>query len=61
VALAQNMDFQTVAEGIETVSQLDSLKELECRYGQGYYFSKPLTPEEAEQLLIEYRDKRKQA
>ena len=55
VALAQNMDFQTVAEGIETLSQYDSLKELECRYGQGYYFSKPLTPDEAELLLQEYR------
>lgn len=55
VALAQNMDFQTVAEGIETDSQLACLKELDCRFGQGYYFSKPLTPEEAELLLQEYR------
>lgn len=55
VALARNMDFQTVAEGIETDSQLACLKELDCRFGQGYYFSKPLTPEEAEVLLQEYR------
>lgn len=55
VALAQNMDFVTVAEGIETDSQLASLKELDCRFGQGYYFSKPLTAEEAEKLLQEYR------
>lgn len=55
VALAQNMDFQTVAEGIETAGQLASLKELDCRFGQGYLFSKPLTPEEAEKLLQEYR------
>ncbi len=55
VALAQNMDFQTVAEGIETDSQLASLKELDCRFGQGYLFSKPLTAVEAEKLLQEYR------
>jgi len=61
VALAQNMDFQTVAEGIETLEQFDSLKELECRYGQGYYFSKPLTAEEAELLLQEYRGQPKSA
>lgn len=55
VALAQNMDFMTVAEGIETTSQLASLKELDCRFGQGYLFSKPLTADEAEKLLQEYR------
>ena len=55
IALAQNMDFQTVAEGIETDSQLAVLKELDCRFGQGYLFSKPLTAEEAEVLLQEYR------
>ncbi|MCA9792919.1 MAG: EAL domain-containing protein [Candidatus Eremiobacteraeota bacterium] len=51
VSLAQNMDFQTVAEGIETSSQFSSLRELECLYGQGYFFSKPMPPDEAEQLL----------
>jgi len=55
VALAQNMDFQTVAEGIETDGQLAVLKALDCRFGQGYLFSKPLTAEEAEVLLQEYR------
>lgn len=55
VALAQNMDFQTVAEGIETDSQFGALRELDCRFGQGYYFSKPLTATEAEVLLQEYR------
>jgi diguanylate cyclase (GGDEF)-like protein/PAS domain S-box-containing protein len=55
VALAQNMAFTTVAEGIETDSQLASLKELECRYGQGYYFSKPISAEDAELLLQQYR------
>jgi diguanylate cyclase (GGDEF)-like protein/PAS domain S-box-containing protein len=55
VDLARNLDFTTVAEGIETLSQYDSLRELDCRFGQGYYFSKPLTPVEAELLLQEYR------
>ncbi len=60
VNLAQNLSFQTVAEGIETVDQLHSLQALDCLYGQGYYFSKPMPALEAEALLRENR-KAKQA
>ncbi len=35
-----------VAEGVEEQAQLDKLKELGCELIQGYYFSKPLPPEE---------------
>lgn len=55
VSLAQNLKFQTVAEGIETIDQLHSLQALDCLYGQGYYFSKPMPADEAEQLLKENR------
>ena len=55
VSLAQNLKFQTVAEGIETIDQLHSLQALDCLYGQGYYFSKPMPALEAEQLLKENR------
>ncbi|MFA7478873.1 MAG: EAL domain-containing protein [Vulcanimicrobiota bacterium] len=57
VSLAQNLKFKTVAEGIETVDQLQSLQALDCLYGQGYYFSKPMPAAEAEQLLKENRRK----
>lgn len=60
VNLAQNLSFQTVAEGIETVDQLHSLQALDCLYGQGYYFSKPMPALEAEALLRANR-KAKQA
>jgi diguanylate cyclase (GGDEF)-like protein len=55
VSLAQNLKFQTVAEGIETIDQLHSLQVLDCLYGQGYYFSKPLPANEAQELLKENR------
>lgn len=55
VNLAQNLSFQTVAEGIETIDQLHSLQALDCLYGQGYYFSKPMPAGEAEVLLRENR------
>lgn len=42
ITLANNLDLITIAEGVETVDQLDLLKELNCDKAQGYYFSKPL-------------------
>src|SRR5205085_11972984 len=42
IKLAQNLRMQVVAEGIETVEQLDQLERLNCEFGQGYHFSKPL-------------------
>jgi diguanylate cyclase (GGDEF)-like protein/PAS domain S-box-containing protein len=41
-SLARNLGMSVVAEGIETQGQWDLLQKLECGYGQGYYFSKPL-------------------
>ena len=37
-----------IAEGVETEEQLDILKKFKCDEVQGYYFSKPLLPEEFE-------------
>lgn len=51
VALAHTLNMTVVAEGIETADQLEQLKNLNCEFGQGYFFSKPLPPEEAEVLL----------
>jgi predicted signal transduction protein with EAL and GGDEF domain len=40
------------AEGIETDRQHEILQAAGCDYGQGYLFSKPVPPEEFEQLLV---------
>ena len=42
VSLAENMGMQVVAEGVETLSQLSQLRRLNCQYGQGYLFSRPV-------------------
>lgn len=42
VTLAENMGMDVVAEGIETLGQLSELRRLNCRYGQGYLFARPL-------------------
>jgi diguanylate cyclase (GGDEF)-like protein/PAS domain S-box-containing protein len=51
IALARNLGLEVVAEGIETVMQLDQLKALGCEQGQGYYFSKPVDEESATELI----------
>ena len=42
VSLADNMGMEVVAEGVETLSQLTQLRKLNCKYGQGYLFSRPV-------------------
>ena len=51
LALGERLDFDVVAEGIESDTQLASLREQKCSHGQGYYFSRPLEPEAAGQML----------
>ncbi len=53
VALAHGLGLDVVAEGVETASQLAHLCELGCQFGQGYFFSRPLTAEAASAWLAE--------
>ena len=54
LALARSFDLQTVAEGIETQEQLHYLQQLDCDLGQGYLFSRPVTPEAIPTLLTNH-------
>jgi len=47
IGLAHALGLETIAEGIERADQLDRLVQMGCQHGQGYYFSPPLTVEEA--------------
>ena len=49
--LSKQLELDAIAEGIETLHQLEKLKELGYRFGQGYLFSKPLSQEATEALL----------
>jgi diguanylate cyclase (GGDEF)-like protein len=51
IAFAKALGVRVTAEGIETAEQLSHLKELACDRGQGYYFTKPQTPEVIGTLL----------
>ncbi len=49
--LATSMEMRTIAEGIEQQDQADALKEIGCKYGQGYLFSRPVPAADCEALL----------
>jgi len=51
VTLARSRGMDIVAEGIETPTQLQKLRELGCELGQGYLFSQPVDSEKATELL----------
>ncbi len=53
VRLAQNLKMDVIAEGIETAEQLDQLNELNCGFGQGYLFARPMDAEMAEEFINE--------
>ncbi len=46
VAMAHSLGIETVAEGIETEAQADWMRSVSCTYAQGYYFDRPLLPED---------------
>lgn len=54
IAMAHGLGLKVVAEGVETEEQEKSLKLMNCDYVQGYYFSKPITPEELVLRLENY-------
>ncbi len=51
VTLAHQLNMSVTPEGIETTAHLAQLRALGCEFGQGYFFSKPLAPEAAAQLI----------
>jgi diguanylate cyclase (GGDEF)-like protein len=55
LALARTLNTGVVAEGIESEQQAGELERLGCTHAQGFYFSRPLAPSAAEQLLAANR------
>jgi len=54
VNMAHSLRLHVVAEGIETERQRDLLYSLQCDYGQGYLYSKPVPADLAEELVQKY-------
>ena len=51
IALATNLGFNVIAEGVETAEQAALLSRMGCDSAQGYYFSRPVVAARIEQLL----------
>lgn len=56
IAMAHRLKLKVIAEGIETQEQYTILRSAGCDYGQGYYFSKPLSVLDFEQYIESKQD-----
>jgi len=54
ISLGHSLGFKIVAEGIETRSQMNELKQLGCDYYQGYLFSKPVDMKSFKEKFLEH-------
>ncbi|OAI17153.1 diguanylate cyclase [Methylomonas lenta] len=54
--MAQQLKLEVVAEGVETLAQLEFLRKLQCNFVQGYYFSKPLSADDGYAYLLAQDD-----
>ena len=52
IAMAQSMGLDLVAEGVETVHQLQSLRDLGCNKAQGYLISHPVPPDAMRSTMV---------
>jgi diguanylate cyclase (GGDEF)-like protein/PAS domain S-box-containing protein len=57
VSLAHKLKLKVVAEGVETASQVEILRQQACDEIQGYHFCKPLPPEDVEMILRMHAEK----
>lgn len=53
ISLAKSLNFESIAEGVETQNQFDFLNQKMCDIGQGYYYHKPMPAEEMEKILMQ--------
>jgi EAL domain-containing protein (putative c-di-GMP-specific phosphodiesterase class I) len=51
IAMAQGLDIEVAAEGIETLTQLEFLKSCNCDLAQGFLISRPMQPEKVSAVL----------
>lgn len=51
-SLSHDMDYETIAEGVEHLEQKNILLDLNCTTAQGYYFYRPMSQKEFTELLL---------
>ena len=53
IILAHRLGMDVIAEGIETEAEQKILQDFNCEYGQGYFFAKPLSKNDATELFVQ--------
>ncbi len=51
IAMAQGLDIEVAAEGVETIAQLEFLRDCKCDLAQGFLISRPIQPEKVSAIL----------
>jgi diguanylate cyclase (GGDEF)-like protein len=51
VSIGHILNLKVISEGVETPDQIDALREIGCDYVQGYYWGRPIPPEEVAKLV----------
>jgi len=54
VDLATNLRMATVGEGIESIEDAQLLQKMDCLYGQGFYYAKPMPADKVKQYIISH-------
>ena len=60
IDIARYLSVPVIAEGVESKEQVEALKELGCQIIQGFYFSRPVPPEEFEPFIIQQKPVKEQ-
>jgi EAL domain-containing protein (putative c-di-GMP-specific phosphodiesterase class I) len=61
IEMAHRLNLQVIAEAVETAEQLDDLRRMGCDVAQGYYFNRPLHPDQIAALLARQNHSRAEA
>ncbi|MNM71112.1 Phytochrome-like protein cph2 [compost metagenome] len=56
IAMAHSLHLKVVAEGVETLQQVEFLRKAGCDNAQGFFFARPMTAAQLTALLLERRD-----
>jgi predicted signal transduction protein with EAL and GGDEF domain len=58
VAMARQLKLRTVAEGIEDLGEMETMREIGCDGGQGYFFQRPASAERFAEFLLEWPERK---
>ncbi len=58
IKIAETLGHITIAEGVESSAQVERLRQLGCRYGQGYHLGVPMDARGTEEMLRERKSSR---